>query len=41
MEDNTSSSVLSNIYTALANILGDDYYHIRYIGDRTTTGYKS
>jgi len=41
MEDNTSSSVLSNIYIALANILGDDYYHIRYIGDRTTTGLKS
>ncbi len=41
MEDNTSSSVLSNVYTAIANIPGDDYYYVRYIGDRTTTGYKS
>lgn len=40
MLTNTSSSVLSNVNTAIANIPGDDYYYVRYIGDRTTKGYK-
>lgn len=37
---NNSATVLSNIYTAIANIPGDDVYYVLYIGDRTTNGHK-
>jgi len=40
MASNTSSSVYANVYTAIANIPGNDVYYVTYIGDRTTNGHK-
>lgn len=37
---NPNTTLLNNIYNALANIPGDDFYPIRFVGDRNTTGYK-
>lgn len=40
VRDYPNSSLLSNVYTAIANIPGTDVYWVRYIGDPNTTGRK-
>ena len=40
VKDSIEKARQDSVNTAIANIPGDDYYYIRYIGDRTTDGYR-
>ena len=40
VKDYLTSSLLSNIYTAIGNIPDNDTYYVRFIGDPNTTGRK-